>query len=159
MASPMSLMTDGHDAPAEMYQIRVQGRPDPYWSDWLGGLAMTYAGPNGCHTLLCGPVIDQAALHGLLIKVRDLGLPLLALQRLEPDPGHGGVPAQRPGASLQQMKRQGFDLARFDTDRGVVGSLKSSAISVLGASARAGRCGTGPCIAQTSRSPGTAALP
>ena len=117
MASPMSLMTDGHDAPAGVYQIRVQGRLDAHWSDWLGGLALTYAGPNGCDTLLCGPVIDQAALHGLLIKIRDLGVPLLAVQRLEPDPGQGQVPAQQPGASLQPAKRKARDMQRAEMQR------------------------------------------
>jgi hypothetical protein len=110
-------MTDGHDAPPEVYQIRVQGRLDAHWSDWLGGLVLTYAGPNGCDTLLCGPVIDQAALHGLLIKIRDLGVPLLAVQRLEPDPGQGHVPAQQLGASLQPTKRKAGDTLRTETQR------------------------------------------
>jgi hypothetical protein len=117
MAAPMSPMTDGHDAPPGVYQIRVQGRLDAHWSDWLGGLAMTYAGPNGCDTLLCGPVIDQAALHGLLIKIRDLGVPLLAVRRLEPGPGQGRVPAQRPRASLKQTKRKARDMQRTETQR------------------------------------------
>ena len=113
----MSLMTDGHDAPPQVYQIRVQGRLDAHWSNWLGGLAMTCAGPNGCYTLLCGPVIDQAALHGLLIKIRDLGVPLLAVQRLEPDPGHDRVPAQRPRASPNQTKRKAREMQRTETQR------------------------------------------
>jgi hypothetical protein len=77
----MSLMTDGHDVPPEIYQIRIRGRLDAHWSDWLGGLALTYGGPDGRDTILRGRVVDQAALHGLLIKIRDLGVPLLALQR------------------------------------------------------------------------------
>jgi hypothetical protein len=113
----MSPMTDGHDGPPEMYQIRVRGRLDPYWSDWLGGLAMTYGDADGGDTILCGPVIDQAALHGLLIKIRDLGMPLLAVQRLEPDPGQGRVPAQWPRASLQQTKRKASDMQRTETQR------------------------------------------
>ena len=112
-----SIMNDGHNALPEVYQIRVQGRLDAHWSAWLGGLAMTYAGPNGCDTLLCGPVVDQAALHGLLIKIRDLGVPLLAVQRLDPEPGQGHVPAQQPGASLQLTKRKARDMQRAETQR------------------------------------------
>ncbi len=80
-------MTQGHDALAEVYQIRVKGRLDPQWSEWLGGLTVTYGGAEVSETILCGPVIDQAALHGLLIKVRDLGVPLLSVMRVEPDRG------------------------------------------------------------------------
>ena len=64
-----------------VYQIRIEGRLGSQWADWFEGLAIT-PGDNG-DTLLTGPVIDQAALHGLLKKVRDLGLPLLAVQRVE----------------------------------------------------------------------------
>ena len=59
------------------YQIRLRGHLGPQWADWFGGLAITLEA-NG-DTLLTGPVPDQAALHGLLRKVRDLGLPLLAV--------------------------------------------------------------------------------
>jgi hypothetical protein len=62
-----------------IYQIRVRGNLDQKWSDWLGGLAIT---PQpGDETLLAGLVADQAALHGLLAKIRDLGLPLLSVER------------------------------------------------------------------------------
>ena len=64
-----------------VYQIRIEGRLGSQWADWFEGLTIT-PGDNG-DTLLTGPVIDQAALHGLLKKVRDLGLPLLAVQRVE----------------------------------------------------------------------------
>ena len=65
-----------------VYQIRVRGHLGLQWTDWFGGLAITLEA-NG-DTLLTGPVVDQAALHGLLRRVRDLGLPLLAVIRLAP---------------------------------------------------------------------------
>jgi len=61
------------------YQIKVQGILDETWSEWLGDLAVTHL-PDG-DTLLTGPVRDQAALHGLLNKIRDLGIPLLSLTK------------------------------------------------------------------------------
>ncbi len=64
------------------YQIRIKGHLGPQWTDWFGGLTITLE-DNG-ETLLTGPVVDQAALHGLLRKVRDLGLPLLSVIRLKP---------------------------------------------------------------------------
>lgn len=59
------------------YQIRIKGHLDSQWSDWFEGLTITLE-DNG-DTLLIGPVIDQAALHGLLKKVRDLGMPLISV--------------------------------------------------------------------------------
>ncbi len=64
-----------------VYQIRLQGHLGPRWTDWFGGMTLTLE-DNG-ETLLTGPVADQAALHGLLRKVRDLGMPLLSVIRLE----------------------------------------------------------------------------
>ena len=66
-----------------VYQIRVTGHLGSEWIDWFDGLSITLQ-DNG-ETLLSGPVVDQAALHGLLRKVRDLGLPLLSVIRLQPD--------------------------------------------------------------------------
>jgi len=83
-------MTHRHDAPPEVYQIRVRGRLALHWSDWLGGLTMTYGDADGCDTILCGSVIDQAALHGVLIKIRDLGVPLLSVLRIDADRENGG---------------------------------------------------------------------
>lgn len=64
------------------YEIRIQGHLDDQWADWFGGLRVTLEA-NG-DTLLTGPVVDQAALHGLLRKVRDLGMPLLSVTGVEP---------------------------------------------------------------------------
>ena len=65
-----------------VYQIRIKGHLGHQWTDWFEGLTITLE-DNG-DTLLTGPVIDQAALHGLLKKVRDLGLPLVSVCPLEP---------------------------------------------------------------------------
>ncbi len=64
-----------------IYQIRIKGHLGPRWTDWFEGLAITLE-ENG-ETLLTGPVVDQAALYGLLRKVRDLGLPLISVTRVE----------------------------------------------------------------------------
>jgi len=64
-----------------VYQIRLRGHLDETWAGWFGGLTITLE-DNG-ETLLTGPVVDQAALHGLLKKVRDLGLPLLSVNQAE----------------------------------------------------------------------------
>ena len=62
-----------------IYEIRVDGLLDETWSEWLGGLVINPQGDGT--TRLTGPLRDQAALHGLLVKIRDLGLPLLSLER------------------------------------------------------------------------------
>jgi hypothetical protein len=67
-----------------IYQIRLKGHLGSQWTDWFGGLTLTLE-ENG-DTLLTGPVIDQAALFGLLKKVRDLGLPLISINPVEPGP-------------------------------------------------------------------------
>lgn len=69
------------DKDVKSYQIRLQGHLDAQWSDWFDGLTMTLE-DNG-ETLLTGPVADQAALHGLLRKVRDLSIPLLSVNCME----------------------------------------------------------------------------
>ena len=66
------------------YEIRVKGHLDDRWAAWFDGLTITLE-DNG-DTLLTGPVVDQAALHGLLKKVRDLGMPLVSVCPLEPGP-------------------------------------------------------------------------
>ncbi len=63
-----------------VYQIRIAGHLRAQWAEWFAGLAVTLE-PDGT-TLLTGPIVDQAALYGLLKKVRDLGLPLLAVNQV-----------------------------------------------------------------------------
>lgn len=60
-----------------VYQIRIKGHLGRQWTDWFGGLSITLE--NNGDTLLSGTVVDQAALHGLLKKVRDLGMPLVSV--------------------------------------------------------------------------------
>jgi hypothetical protein len=66
-----------HSGQAKIYQIRLEGHLDHEWSDWFDGLAITQQ-EDGT-TLLTGSVADQAALHGLLRRIRDLGKPLLSI--------------------------------------------------------------------------------
>ncbi len=70
--------TEDHYEPG-LYEIRIKGHLEDRWADWFGGLTITLE-DNG-DTLLTCPVVDQAALHGLLKKVRDLGMPLLSVRR------------------------------------------------------------------------------
>jgi hypothetical protein len=69
-----------------IYQIRIKGHLGREWTDWFGGLTLTLE-DNG-ETLLTGPVIDQAALHGLLKKVRDVGMPLLSVIEVQFNENH-----------------------------------------------------------------------
>ena len=80
MSNKLNPTSDPHQT---IYQIRLQGHLDRQWSDWFGGLTVTLE-DNG-ETLLTGPVVDQAALHGLLRKVRDIGMPLLSVVRVDLD--------------------------------------------------------------------------
>jgi hypothetical protein len=71
------------------YEIRVANGLDRSWSAWFNGMEITNK-PGGV-TVIAGDVIDHAALHGLLATVRDLGLPLLSVQRIEPPHGDRGI--------------------------------------------------------------------
>jgi hypothetical protein len=66
-----------------IYQIRIKGHLGQQWTDWFAGLTIKLE-ENG-DTVLTGPVVDQPALHGLLKRVRDLGMPLLTVNRLKSD--------------------------------------------------------------------------
>jgi hypothetical protein len=72
----------------QVYEIRVQGNLEPRWSDWFDGFSVTCV--DDTDTLLRGAVADQAALHGVLHKIRDLGLPLLSVQHLGKEGGREG---------------------------------------------------------------------
>jgi hypothetical protein len=81
MSNELNPLTDSSQT--MIYQIRIKGHLGRQWTDWFGGL--TISTEKDGVTLLTGQVADQAALHGLLRKVRDLGLPLLSVNRVELD--------------------------------------------------------------------------
>jgi hypothetical protein len=88
------------DAPAPghptAYQIRITGQLGSRWEDWFEGLTITLEGDD---TLITGPVVDQAALQGLLKRVRDLGMPLVSVNPVEPGPPTlGASRAEAPDA-------------------------------------------------------------
>ena len=77
-------MIDTPTSNAKVYEIRLKGHLEARWVKWFDGLTITLEEDGD--TLLTGPVIDQAALHGLLKKVRDLGMPLVSVSPVEPGP-------------------------------------------------------------------------
>ena len=79
MSKKRNSKTDFSQPP--VYEIRIKGHLDSQWTDWFEGLTITLEEEGD--TLLTGPVTDQAALHGLLKKVRDLGMPLISVSPLE----------------------------------------------------------------------------
>jgi hypothetical protein len=72
---------------ADFYRLTIKGHLDAQWSQWFDGLTVT-ALDNG-ETVLTGPVADQPALHGVLVKIRDLGLPLLSVMQVGRDADSG----------------------------------------------------------------------
>jgi hypothetical protein len=76
-----NLQSESDRNQSAVYQIRIQGHLGRQWTEWFGCVSITLE-DNG-NTLLTGPVVDQAALHGLLRKVRDLGMPLLSVNRVK----------------------------------------------------------------------------
>ncbi len=76
---------ENHDE-SGLYEIRLKGHLNDRWADWFEDLAITLEEDGD--TLLTGPVVDQAALHGLLKRVRDLGLPLLSVNFIHPGQEH-----------------------------------------------------------------------
>jgi hypothetical protein len=86
-----------HRQGATRYEIRLKGHLDSSWADWLGGMSLTHASDGT--TVLGGSVADQAALHGLLQKLRDIGVTLISVNESEPerplalsDPGSQLIP-------------------------------------------------------------------
>ena len=93
-----------------LYEIRLKGHLDDRWAEWFEGLTITLEEDGD--TLLTGPVIDQAALHGLLKKVRDLGMPLVSVSPVEPGPqlrSPAGL-RDRPGGSVRRQIVNGYKL-------------------------------------------------
>jgi hypothetical protein len=74
-----------------VYQIRIKGHLGPQWAEWFEGLTITLEEDGD--TLLTGPVVDQAALHGLLKKVRDLGMPVISVNHVKSDQADAAQPA------------------------------------------------------------------
>ena len=98
-----------------VYQIRLTGHLGLHWTDWLGGLTITLE-DNG-DTLLTGPVVDQAALHGLLRKVRDLGLPLISVTHAQTGQADGPDFKQHTETSTLERKNDGGnEKAELDED-------------------------------------------
>jgi len=85
--------TENHYEPG-LYEIRLKGHLANQWAEWFEGLTLTRE-DNG-DTLLSGSVADQAALHGLLRKVRNLAMPLISVMRLEGEPGQSDAPEVKP---------------------------------------------------------------
>jgi hypothetical protein len=80
------ISTGPHHNPGR-YEIRLRGRLDSRWAAWFDGLSLTNESDGT--TIIYGPVVDQAALYGLLQKVRDLGLPLVSVTQVQPDKPNG----------------------------------------------------------------------
>jgi hypothetical protein len=71
------------------YEIRIEGLLDPHWAAWFEGLHLS---SDGTQTVISGPLADQPALHGLLAKIRDLGLCLISVRRLDSGDAGDGAP-------------------------------------------------------------------
>ena len=99
MSNPLDLKSDPNQSP--IYQIRIKGHLGQQWTDWFEGLTITLE--ESGETLLTGPVVDQVALHGLLKKVRDLGMPLLSVNRVESGQADG-VDIEQLGDSAPEQK-------------------------------------------------------
>jgi hypothetical protein len=94
---PNNLTSETNKGQPTAYQIRIKGHLGRQWTDWFEGLAITLEDDGD--TLLTGPVADQAALHGLLKKVRDLGTPLISVNRVLPEPDRYHSES-KPGGNL-----------------------------------------------------------
>jgi hypothetical protein len=91
----MTKQTNDRSADSSRYEIRLGGRLDARWADWFDEMTLTHADDGS--TVLTGPAVDQAALHGALRKARDLGLPLLAVTQIDPiQPRTSNSPSRQP---------------------------------------------------------------
>lgn len=102
-AMPRGLEPQADSGQPTAYQIRIAGQLGSRWEGWFEGLAITL---DGGDTLITGPIVDQAALHGLLKRVRDLGMPLISVSPVEPGPpttlgaGEADVPDVEPNVGV-----------------------------------------------------------
>ena len=94
------ISTGPHRSPGR-YEIRLRGHLDSRWAAWFDGLSLTNESDGT--TIIYGPVVDQAALHGLLQKVRDMGLPLVSVTQVQPDQPE--CPPTSPDNSSIQPRR------------------------------------------------------
>ena len=90
MSAPHASTDDQHEP--GRYEIRLEGHLDARWAAWFDGLNLSHERDGT--TVIHGPVVDQAALYGLLRKVRDVGLPLVSVSRVDPD--HPDAPTIEP---------------------------------------------------------------
>ena len=130
---------------AGRYEIRLKGRLDAHWTAWFDGL--TVSQESDSTTVISGPIADQAALHGVLQRVRDLGLPLVSVSRIEHDrPPAPGIEAGYipPSAHHPRKETDMATNARTDTTKRVpMDSIRKTAF-VAGVSASPSFCWTGP---------------
>lgn len=89
----MNTPPSGQPHEGSWYEIRLQGRLEPRWSAWFDGLTLTVADDGT--TTLSGLLVDQAALHGQLHRLRDLGLPLISVSQVSPDPASNPAEPQQ----------------------------------------------------------------
>ena len=94
-----------------VYQIRVKSHLGSDWTDWFEGLTITLEEDGD--TVLTGPVVDQAALHGLLKKVRDLGMPLVSVNPVEPSQA-AASDVNRETRLYRQKRRRVYERAEYD---------------------------------------------
>jgi hypothetical protein len=85
---------------ARRYEIRLAGHLDAHWATWFDGLAVSHHGDGT--TVICGSVADQAALHGLLLRVRDLGLPLVSVTQVDTDGPDAFPPSPLPHRTMKR---------------------------------------------------------